>query len=117
MIVDSLNELKDGRITVSSNRNLYIYDNIFSEKKEILSRTSQYHYLLKNGNFLGYDYPTTIFRISYYNKYEFVQEFPDYFCDLFCECKNYLFTNHKRKSEIKVWKYDEKEKKYFFFKI
>ena len=57
MNIDSLNVLKDGRITISSKGNFYIYSNDFSEKQKISLHGHlqfKYHGVLKNGNILAY---------------------------------------------------------------
>ena len=113
MDIDSLNILKDGRITISSCNEFYIYNSDLSGKQKIsFNNNFKYHGVLNNGDFLAYYYKPFIFRLNYYNKISIIQEFPESSFYKFYECKDYIFFAEYR--YLSIWKYYESEKKYIF---
>ena len=54
------------------------------------------HGILKNGDIIALPYSPFIFRLSYYNKPDIIQDFPESTFYKFCECKNYIFFLEKR---------------------
>lgn len=106
MDIDSLNILKDGRITISSNNKFYIYNSNLSEKKCInFISIFQYHGILKSEDFLEYPYSPFIFRLTYYNKPDYIQDFPNYTFYNFVNVKNIFFLE---KYYLSIWRYISK---------
>lgn len=113
MDIDSLNILKDGRITISSNNKFYIYNCHLTEKQNIsFINNFKNHGVLNNGDFLAYPYNPFIFRLTYYNKVDIIQDFPECTFEKFCECKDYIFFLEYK--DLSIWKYNESKKAYIF---